>query len=84
MAFKAAAAKSGVPAKMTFMVILSEAFSDGLFLMAVKGRLKDWVLNGAEVLETVFQTASTVAAGLHVVFLPLFQFGFDAPLFQLR
>ena len=35
-------------------------------------------------LETVFQAASTVAAGLHVVFLPLFQFGFDAPLFQLR
>lgn len=52
--------------------------------MAVKGRLKDWVLKGAGVLETVFQTASTVAAGLHVVFLPLFQFGFDAPLFQLR
>ena len=83
MAFKAAAAKSGVPAKMTFMVILSEAFSDGL-LMVVKGRLKDWVLKGAEVLETVFQTAFKVAAGLHVVFLPLFQFGFDAPLFQLR
>ena len=52
--------------------------------MAVKGRLKDWVLKGAEVLETVFQMAFKAVAGLHVVFLPLFQFGFDAPLFQLR